>query len=146
MMTLGNKLQNMRKQKGLSQEQLANMITVSRQAVSKWETNETIPDIGNLLQLSKLFEVSLDFLLNDEIEDNKEIPIVLSTVKKEKKKWIMIGILILVVVIALALYLGQRFHILGLVTSYLILIVFISLIALCILFLFKVVHIWGTRK
>jgi transcriptional regulator with XRE-family HTH domain len=66
-MTLGEKLQQLRKSKSMSQEQLATQITVSRQAISKWELGESMPDTDNILQLSKLFGVSTDYLLNDEM-------------------------------------------------------------------------------
>lgn len=67
-MTLGEKLLYLRKNKGLSQEQLAAHVTVSRQAVSKWELGESLPDTENVIQLTKIFNVSADFLLNDEID------------------------------------------------------------------------------
>jgi DNA-binding XRE family transcriptional regulator len=50
---------------GLSQEQLASQITVSRQAVSKWELNEAMPDVDNVVQLSRRFNVSTDYLLTE---------------------------------------------------------------------------------
>ena len=64
-MTLAEKIQALRKQSGMSQEQLAERITVSRQAVSKWELGESFPDIDNVVQLSKIFSVSTDYLLKD---------------------------------------------------------------------------------
>ncbi len=67
-MTLGEKLLYLRKTKGLSQEQLASKVTVSRQAISKWELGESIPDTENIIQLTKIFDVSADFLLNEEID------------------------------------------------------------------------------
>ncbi len=67
-MLLGEKIHQLRKQKGLSQEELAAQITVSRQAVSKWELCESMPDVENIVQLSRLFCVSIDYLLNDELE------------------------------------------------------------------------------
>ena len=66
---LGEKLQQLRKQSGLSQEQLAAQLTVSRQAVSKWELDETMPDTENVIQLSRLFGVSCDYLLRDEVDE-----------------------------------------------------------------------------
>lgn len=134
-MTLGEKLLNLRKKKGLSQEKLAAMITVSRQAVSKWESNETTPDIGNLLQLSKIFNVSLDFLLNDEIEDANDVPVLLTLVSKEKRRWNLKWILILLAAIAMALYIGRLFHIPGLVNAYIVLIALASLLLTFILLL-----------
>jgi len=64
-MSLGEKIQILRKQKGMTQDQLADMLNVSRQAVSKWETNESQPDIERLIQIGDLFNVSIDFLIKD---------------------------------------------------------------------------------
>lgn len=65
-LTLGEKIRELRKAKGLSQEELAARINVSRQAVSKWETDLSLPDIDNIVQLSRLLGVSTDYLLLDE--------------------------------------------------------------------------------
>lgn len=62
-MKFGEKLQQLRKGKGMSQEQLAEQMDVSRQAVSKWELNTATPEVQNILRLSKIFEVSTDELL-----------------------------------------------------------------------------------
>lgn len=67
-MTLGEKLLYLRRNKGVSQEQLAAQVTVSRQAISKWELGESLPDTDNVIQLTKIFNISADFLLNDEID------------------------------------------------------------------------------
>lgn len=75
-MTFGEKLQTLRKSKGMSQEQLAAQVTVSRQAISKWELGESLPDTYNVIQLSKLFGVSIDYLLNDEFQSDNDIPAV----------------------------------------------------------------------
>lgn len=64
-MTLGEKLKNARKNAGLSQEQLAEKLCVSRAAVAKWETDKGLPDIMNLKAISKLLDVSIDTLLDD---------------------------------------------------------------------------------
>ena len=63
------KLQKLRKEKGYSQEQLADLLDVSRQSVSKWESGTTYPEMDKLLSLCKIFNVSLDELTNDEITD-----------------------------------------------------------------------------
>ena len=65
-MKLGEKLQKLRKARGWSQEELAGKIEVSRQAISRWESGETLPDAENLLKLSDLFGVTSDYLLRDE--------------------------------------------------------------------------------
>lgn len=67
-MTLSEKLQILRKAAGLSQEQLAERLNVTRQAVSKWETGEGKPDIDNLLPLAKLLGTTVDYLLDEETE------------------------------------------------------------------------------
>lgn len=64
-MTLGEKLKIARKQAGLSQEQLSEKLGVSRSAVAKWETDNGIPDVDNLKILSKLLNVSIDYLLDN---------------------------------------------------------------------------------
>ncbi len=65
-MNFADKLKELRKQKGISQEQLAEKIYVSRQAITKWESGNGIPDIENLLAISALFNESIDSLLSEE--------------------------------------------------------------------------------
>jgi len=64
-MTLGEKIQILRKQQGMSQEQLAAKILVTRQAISKWELCESLPDVDNIVQLSEIFHVTTDYLLKN---------------------------------------------------------------------------------
>lgn len=64
-MTLGEKIKEARKQCGLSQEQLAEKMTVSRSAIAKWETDKGLPDVDNLKALAQLLNVSVDYLLDD---------------------------------------------------------------------------------
>ena len=70
-MILADKITNLRKKNGWSQEELAEKMQVSRQAVSKWEGAQTTPDLEKILALSKLFGVTTDYLLKDEIEDEE---------------------------------------------------------------------------
>ena len=70
-MILADKIIRLRKKNGWSQEDLADKMSVSRQAVSKWEGAQTIPDLEKILQLSVLFGVTTDYLLKDEIEDEE---------------------------------------------------------------------------
>lgn len=65
-MTLAEKLKSIRKQAGMSQEQLAEKLGVSRQAVTKWETDAGIPDVENVIAISALFDISIDELLSNE--------------------------------------------------------------------------------
>jgi len=64
-MKLGEKIQQLRKASGISQEQLAEQLDVSRQSVSKWELNDAIPDVSKIVMISELFSVSIDELLKD---------------------------------------------------------------------------------
>ena len=65
-MTLGEKIRVARRNCGLSQEQLAEKMSVSRSAVAKWETDKGLPDVGNLKVLARLLRVSVDYLLDEE--------------------------------------------------------------------------------
>ena len=67
-MNLGNNLYQARKKKGLSQEDAAEKLGVSRQTISKWETDETLPDIRQAKQLSMLYGLSLDELISFDVE------------------------------------------------------------------------------
>lgn len=68
-MKLGKKIYKLRKEKGLSQEALAELVGTTRQAVSKWENDQGYPETEKLLMLSNVFEVSVDFLLKDDKSD-----------------------------------------------------------------------------
>jgi len=68
-MTLAEKIFTLRRKNGLSQDDLANELGVSRQAVYKWESGNSTPEIDKIKMLSKLFKVSFDYLLNDDIDD-----------------------------------------------------------------------------
>ena len=68
-MKFSEKLQKLRKENKFSQEQLADMLDVSRQSVSKWESGQTYPEMDKLLSLCKIFNCSLDELTNDEITE-----------------------------------------------------------------------------
>ena len=68
-MEIGKKITELRKQKGLSQEELAEKVGVARQTISKWELGETSPDLKQAKELSKIFNVSLDELVDNDIKD-----------------------------------------------------------------------------
>lgn len=69
-MTFGETLANLRKSKGLSQEQLAEKLDITRQTISKWELNQSTPDINYIAQLSDFFNVSTDYLITGKHTDN----------------------------------------------------------------------------
>lgn len=81
-MIFADKLIELRKKSGWSQEELAEQMNVTRQSVSKWEGAQSVPDLEKIIQLSKLFGVSTDYLLKDEIEPNENES---SSLKTEEK-------------------------------------------------------------
>lgn len=121
-MEFNNKLYDLRKQKGFSQEELANRLNVSRQTVSKWEVGDSTPDMEKLVAISDLFEISLDELVLDKAavssEETSSKSEVLSELKEklltdENKKrakkgfkiaGIVFGVLVLADVISMVVY------------------------------------------
>lgn len=83
-MNLGNNLFQTRKKVGLSQEIVAEKLGVSRQTISKWETDETVPDIYQAKKLAKLYNVSLEELIEFDI-DVKEVEEVIKNTNQEKE-------------------------------------------------------------
>ena len=75
------KLYLQRKLHNMSQAELAEALNVSRQAISKWETGSAVPGIDNLLAISRLYGVSIDYLADDNIVDDKSVPEEVSEVK-----------------------------------------------------------------
>lgn len=72
-MTLGQRIQKGRKEAGLSQEELAEQLGVSRQAVSRWENDNGYPEIEKIIRLSQIYQVSLDYLVGNEQENRERI-------------------------------------------------------------------------
>lgn len=123
-MEFNNKLYELRKQKGLSQEELAGRLNVSRQTISKWEVGESAPDMDNLVSISELFGVSLDELVLDKTpkQEQPSVQVVRSELysdikehvltddnKKKAKKGLKIagialGVFLLIDVISLVVY------------------------------------------
>ena len=97
-MKLSDKIIQLRKSNGWSQEDLAEKLNVSRQAISRWEGATAQPDATNILQLSKLFGVTTDYLLNDEYESDNDLPKV-KEVKSDGFHQIMIFMITLEVMI-----------------------------------------------
>lgn len=82
-MTFGEKIAEKRKLKGWSQEQFSDILGVSRQAVSKWETGEAYPDTEKIIKISVLFDVSTDYLLKDYCDSEEATPGVMAVRKTE---------------------------------------------------------------
>ena len=98
-MSLGEKIKAMRQHASLSQEQLAEKLNVSRQAITKWETGKGIPDIANLIAISDEFDLSLDELIKDDIAVKKKI-----ISDSASKKWHILVIVYLVAIVAYIAY------------------------------------------
>lgn len=104
-MTLGEKLSKLRKENNYTQEQIADILGVSRQSVSKWESDIAYPETEKLIELGKLFDCSMDYLLKENITDKNGAPAkilveeVMSDKNKMKLKKILklIGIILAVV-------------------------------------------------
>ncbi|MBX8937184.1 helix-turn-helix transcriptional regulator [Enterococcus hulanensis] len=88
-MTLGNNFFNARKKQGLSQEEVAEKLGVSRQTISKWELDETLPDINQSKKLAAAFKVSLDELIefDPDLNDIKEVIAKTSEEKQQAIDW-----------------------------------------------------------
>jgi transcriptional regulator with XRE-family HTH domain len=74
-MNLGDKLKTLRKEHNYSQQQLAEKLHVTAQAISKWENNKSVPDIINLVQLSEVYDSSLDYLIKSDKQLQKKLSI-----------------------------------------------------------------------
>lgn len=87
-MNIADKILKLRKEKGLSQEAFAEKLGVSRQSVSKWESGGTVPDIDKIIAMSKLFEVSTDYLLKEDSPEavNEEAATETENLKNEKEE------------------------------------------------------------
>lgn len=108
-MSLGKRIQSYRKQRGLSQEQLASLLNVSRQALSKWEQDINVPNVEKIIEVAKKLDVSINELLGIEDETNSEYAKLESILNqlvltqnneiKRNKHYLMIGSIIAMIVI-----------------------------------------------
>ena len=107
-MKLAEKLFELRKEKGWSQEKLAEQINVSRQSISKWESGQVLHEIEKVIELSKIFQVTTDYLLLDENSEKGSTAVILEEDKgkyyKEVKSFGLWQV-IYIFVLALAIYL-----------------------------------------
>ena len=108
-MALTEKLARLRKSNGLSQLDLAEKLSVSRQAISKWEVGTAVPTTDNLRVLSELYGVSIDYLLSDDAEMLNKIRTedkLSDEIDKKRKKHVRIGLLACILVIVALLFVG----------------------------------------
>ena len=102
-MKIGDKLKKARMDKNLTQEEVAEKIFVSRQSISNWENNKTYPDIGNVLALSDLYQISLDELLKGSDNFMEHLEESTDLVKSNKKLMALI-VLALIAMIVMAIF------------------------------------------
>ena len=99
-MELGNQIKHYRIEKGLSQEELAERVYVTRQTISNWENNKNYPDINSIVLLSEIFEISIDNLIKGDLEKMKK-EINSEEVKKLNFYSLMMAILMIAAIISL---------------------------------------------
>lgn len=106
-MKFEEKLINLRKQKSMSQEELAEHLSVTRQTISKWELGQSKPDMDKLLEICRLFEVSVETLTNETVSIGKEK--VTSKHKKKERKYILYILIVILIasVATLAIRIGM---------------------------------------
>ena len=117
-MKIGDKLKKARMDKNLTQEEVAEKIFVSRQSISNWENNKTYPDIGNVLALSDLYQISLDELLKGSDNFMEHLEESTDLVKSNKKLMALI-VLALIAMIVMAIfteYLPERVFLVSIFT------------------------------
>ena len=88
-MTMNEKIQHQRKKQGWTQEELAEKVGVSCQALSKWESGAAKPDVDNLVRLSALFGVTTDYLLKDDAEE--QAPASAEKPRRREHAWMLVG-------------------------------------------------------
>ena len=98
-MALGERIRDERKKRGLSQEELADILNVSRQAITKWETDRGIPDIANLIRISEEFEISLDELIKGDNSVKRKI-----IYDNSMKRWHLLVVVYLLAIVAYIAY------------------------------------------
>ena len=111
-MDLGKKIIEMRKNKNLSQEQLAEVLNVSRQTISNWENGKFYPDIDALVKISKCFNISLDDLLASDSNILNHLKVSTDIVRSNKNILyaILLNIFLIIFIIKTFIYHNLRFH------------------------------------
>ena len=105
-MTLGERIRDERKKRGLPQEELADILNVSRQAITKWETDRGIPDIANLIRISEEFEISLDELIKGDNSVKRKI-----IYDSSMKRWHLLVVVYLLAIVAYVAYFALLYRI-----------------------------------
>lgn len=109
-MNIGERIFNLRKENSLSQEQLALMINVSRQSISRWELGESNPELCNIIQLSKIFNVTTDFILTGEMIEEVQNFNDTNNLNKIIKYKMSVIIALVLLILSIPLYLMREFN------------------------------------
>ncbi len=116
-MKFHEKLQNLRKNAGMTQLELAEKLMVSRQAISKWETGNATPDLENIIPICDLFDVSLDYLARDthiveteEVEQNITEKMVCQEDKKARFRKRAVNITLIIALVVILQFVGWRMN------------------------------------
>ena len=111
-MNLSEKLYHLRKEKKVTQLELAEELNVSRQAISRWEMGESYPSVENLLQIGRFYDVSVDYLVNDDyiMDENMKMPEEKRKKTKSNYKEIIKKIIIVLAFTIIAITIAFYFH------------------------------------
>lgn len=117
-MKIGDQLKKARLDKKMTQEEVAEKIFVSRQSISNWENNKTYPDIGNVIALSDLYEISLDELLKGSDNFMKHLEESTDIVKSNKKLifFIILALLFMIVMAVFTEFLPEKVFLVSIFT------------------------------
>lgn len=116
---ISNRIQEQRKLNGLTQEQLAEKLNVSRQSISKWESNQSFPEIDRIILMSEIFNVSTDYLLKEKTNDYSK--------NSTSKDYNLIGIILISIGLILSLLWYEYLSLLPIVLGLIIQIIGLSL-------------------
>ena len=108
-MSFGENLINLRRQKGWSQDDLANNLNISRQAISKWENNQSKPDVDNVQKISKAFGIKIDDLLDNDIPKEKAVTLEVKKAEKKEKAIVIVKLIIIAVIILYVISVVYKF-------------------------------------
>ena len=134
-MKLSDKIIDLRKSNFMTQEDLAEQLNVSRQAVSRWESGLVMPDAGNILQLSKLFGVTTDYLLHDEYQSDNDIPNV-KAVQSDYSGQVLFYLIVLEIMVLLVQFM----------TTFILENIFFSFLSFILFFAAIIGFEWGYHK
>ena len=139
-MELGHKLKTLRKKSGYSQQQLAEQLNVTPQAISKWENDKSVPDIMNLVQLSEVYDVSLDYLIKADKDLQKKLSI--NKAQLNIFKYFIISIILILCLVILLLTKAQFFMFQHGIGTY----IFLGFIVIFIISVLTTIYMYVIKK